>query len=486
MSDSNRLRLTAIKEVTFGTTPSTPRMRTVRVTGESLKYEPKFVSSTEIRSDRMNADPGKTTEENSGGINYELSYPAENCPEASFFESALFSSWVNTNSRDNDGTADSVITNVAATGSVITVTTGTAFVVGQLVRNSGFTNSANNGTFKVTTGSATVPAFSAATFVDETAPSAAARMKVCGFEGASGDITAASTGLASTTLDFTTLGMSVGQWIKIGGNATANKFATAALNSWARVTAIAAHALTLDNLPTGWTTDAGTSKTIRVFFGDYLRNGTTRVSHTIEKGFMDQTTPTYVSQAGMVVDQMDLNFDTDAIVTGTFNFKGMTGAESTTSLDSSPDAATTNQVMSSNANVSRISENGAAVVSPNYTKSMKISVNNNTRNLGAVGNVGSVDIGAGVNAVTGTLETYFGSDTLFAKLIAGTASNLSSITVKNNQGFVVTLPRVTYTSGSPTAGAQNQDVMVSLGFMASIDTTTNCQIQFDRLEYYEV
>jgi len=66
------------------------------------------------------------------------------------------------------------------------------------------------------------------------------------------------------------------------------------------------------------------------------------------------------------------------------------------------------------------------------------------------------------------------------------ASGLSSITVKNNQGFVVTLPRVTYTSGSPTAGAQNQDVMVPLSFMASIDTTTNCQIQFDRLEYYEV
>ena len=76
-------------------------------------------------------------------------------------------------------------------------------------------------------------------------------MKVVGFQAASGDITATATGLGSTSLDFTTLGLAVGQWIKIGGSATADKFATAALNSTARITAIAATALTLDHLPHG-------------------------------------------------------------------------------------------------------------------------------------------------------------------------------------------------------------------------------------------
>ncbi|TGV23899.1 hypothetical protein EN811_31160, partial [bacterium M00.F.Ca.ET.168.01.1.1] len=84
---------------------------------------------------------------------------------------------------------------------------------------------------------------------DEAAPAAAARMKVVGFQGSSGDITATSTGIGSTTLDFTTLGLTVGQWIKIGGIAAGEQFATAALNTFARITAIAANALTLDNLP---------------------------------------------------------------------------------------------------------------------------------------------------------------------------------------------------------------------------------------------
>lgn len=486
MSDSNRLRITTVKEVTFGTTPSTPRMRTMRVTGESLKYEPQFVSSQEIRSDRMNSDPILTNVTNTGGINFELSYPVTNSPLADVLASGFYSAWVDTNSRDNDGTADSVITGVATTGGVVTVTTGTAFVAGQLVRASGFAVAANNGTFKCTTGSATVPAFVGQSLADESAPPAAARIKVCGFEGAAGDVTATATGLASTSLDFTTLGMAVGQWIKIGGSATANKFATAALNSWARITAIAAHALTLDNLPTGWTTDDGATKTIRVFFGDYLRNGTTRSSLSIERGFMDQTTPTYIVQTGMVVGQLDMNYDTSAVLTASATFSGLGGSQSTTSLGSSPDAATTNVVMSANASVGRISENGATVASPNYVQSFKVSVNNNTRTNGAVGSVGFVDIGAGVCAVTGTMETYFGSNTLYANFIAGTPSNLSAIATKNNQALIVTLPRITYSSGAPSAAGQNQDVMLSLGWMASYDTTTACQIQLDRLEYYEV
>jgi hypothetical protein len=84
------------------------------------------------------------------------------------------------------------------------------------------------------------------------------------------------------------------------------------------------------------------------------------------------------------------------------------------------------------------------------------------------------------------METYFGSNTLYANFIAGTPSSLSAIATKNNQALIVTLPRITYSSGAPSAAGQNQDVMLSLGWMASYDTTTACQIQMDRLEYYEV
>lgn len=483
MSDSNRLRVTVVKETTLGTTPTTPRMRTMRVTGETLRFEPQFVNSAEIRDDRMNADPIKTTEDNTGPINFEVSFPVDESPLSELLASAFYNTWTNTPYRDNDGSAGSVISDISS--GVFTVTTGDAFTANHLVYISGLDDAENNGLFECTTGSATVPAFVGQSIVDDASPSADARMKVCGFYGATGDITALSDGLGSTTLDYTTLGLQDGQWIKIGGAATANKFATADNNDWARVTDIAANKLTLDNLPADWSTDTGTGKDIYVFFGDVLKNGTTRGSLTVERGFMDQSTPTYVIQRGMVVGQLDLDYTSGSVITGTATLSGLSGEQTTTSLDASPDAATTNQVMASNDSVSRVSQNGATIASPNYVTSLKVSINNNVRMQGAVGTVGSVDIGTGMCAVTGTIETYFGDNTLYASLLSGTAANASVINVKNNQAVITTLPRYTYTSGAPNAAGQNQDVMLSMDFSASYDTTTASHIQMDRLEYFE-
>jgi len=486
MTDSNRLRLTTVREVTLGVTPNTPRMRTARITGESLKYEPVFVQSAEIRSDRMNADPIKINENNNGGINAEFSYPVPDSPLSDFLRSLMFSDWVNTPTRFNDGTADSVITGVAATGGVITVTTGTAFVAGHLILNSGFTNSGNNGLFKITTGSATVPAVGNSLLTDEAAPPAAAKVKVVGFQGASGDLTALADGIGSTALDLTTLGLVPGQWVKVGGTGAGFRFATEACNGWARVSgAITATKIPLDNLPTGWTTDSGTGKTLRVFFGDQIKNGVTRTSLTIERGFLAQAVPTYIAQAGMVVGQADINITTEQLITSNFTFQGLSGSQGTTSLDAAPDAATTNPIMSANVNVGRIAEAGAAVVAPNFIRSLQMQINNNLRLITAVGSIGGVDIGVGEIAINLTIETYFGSNTLLAKLLAGTVSNLNARASKNSQAFIWGLPRVTFTGGAPSAGAKNQDVMLSMTGMVSIDDTTNAVLIMDRVEYFE-
>lgn len=485
MTDSNRVRLTSCRETSLGVPPGSPRLRTARMTGESLAYQPQFVSSSEIRSDRMNADPIKVNESNQGQINGELSYPVDGSPFSDWLASLFFSDWTNTPSRDNDGTADSIITNVAATGGVITVTSGAAFVAGQLIKTTGFSNSGNNGLFKITTGSATVPAVGNSLLTDEAVPPAAARVKVVGFQGASGDITALADGLGTTALDLTTLGISVGQWVKIGATGSSFRFATAALNGYARVTAVAAAKLTLDNLPVGWTTDDGSGKTIRVFFGDTMKNGTTRLSNAIERGFLAQAVPTYIAQLGMVSGQGDFNFQSEQIATWSITFMGVSGSISTTSLDSTPDAATTNPAMSANVNVGRIAESGAAIGSPNWSKAMSISLNNNLRLLTAIGTVGAVDIGVGECGVTGSLETYFGDASLAQKLVNGTAGNLNTRTTKNNQSIIFGIPRVTFTDGSPSAGGKNQDVMVPLKYQGSIDTLTNAQIIIDRLEYVE-
>jgi len=487
-SDANRLLLTSVREVTLGTTPNTPRMRTARLKGETLRFAPVFVKSEEIRADRMNADPIEVNVQNDGPVNGELSYPVAHSPFADWLESLFCNNWVDTPSRDNDGTADSVITDIGTTTDTLVCTTGAAFVAGHLVRNSGFALSANNGTFKVTTGGTTSLVSTSSGWSAEVAPPATARVKVVGFQGASGDITATASGLGSTVLDFTTLGLAVGQWVKNGGTAAGDKFATAADNDWARVTAIAAHALTLDNLPASWATDSGTGKTIKVFFGDTLKNGVLTLSQTLERGFLSQAVPTYIAQAGMVAGQGVFNFMSEQIATWTMTFGGMTGTQGTTPLDASPDAATTNASMAAAVNVGRIAENGTVVGGPNFVKSATVTINNNLRMLAAIrsdGLVGPVDIGKGSVDVTVATETYFGSNALLTKLFANTPTNINIRIAKNSQAMVWGFPRLTYTQGQANATAKNTDVMLPLTTDASIDTLTNAHVLLDRLEYFE-
>lgn len=490
--DSNRVRVALIREATLGTSPGTMRMRTCRVTKENLQYVPKFFTPGEIRADRMSADPTKINEENTGGFDFEVSWPKDTTFLSEVYQSAMFSSWINTPFRDNDGTAASVITSVTVTTNVVACATGVAFVVGHLLRMTGFAQAANNGLFAVTTGGTTTFTCSAAGFATEASPAAAARVKVAGFQGVSGDITATTTGLGSTTLNFTTLGLSVGQWIKIGGTGASFRFTgTAADNDWVRITAMTAAALTCDNLPTGWAADTGATKTIRVYFGDLIRNGTAFTGLEIERGYLDQPVPTYIIQRGMIPDQVQHSYTTEAAITGSVSFIGMSGAQGTVANGSTYDAAPTLPVMTSNVSVARIAEAGSTIITPNWCKSLQFTVANNVRMITAVGTVGSATLGVGELGGTGTLDTYFGSNALLAKLMGGTVSNLSvraSAANANgdNQAIIWTFPRVTYTMGSANAGGKNQDVTLPLSFVTSYDPLTSCEVDLQRHEYWEV
>jgi hypothetical protein len=364
-------------------------MRLIRFTKENYEpFKPEFSEGDEINANRMREDAIKVFEGGGGTIDFNLHYPPNNSPESNFLASGLYNTWTLTPQADNDGVADSAITDFANTNSVLTAAWSGTVAVGHLVYVEGATNSANNGVHRCTTASATVPRFIASTFTNESAPPAACKAMVVGFRGAAGDITAAANGLASTLLDFTTLGLTVGQAIKIGNADVAGEsFATAALNGWAVIDVIAANALTLSNLPTGWTTDAGTAKTISVWFGDFLKNGTltdaTRVSLTIEKGFLGQATPTYLAQPGNTVDQLTFSFKhKDKIrVTAALKAGGGTGTQDTTSLDASPDAKTSDSNLSANVNFKRLCEGGAALASANRARALEITVSNNLREI---------------------------------------------------------------------------------------------------------
>jgi hypothetical protein len=459
----------------------------MRMTGESLSFAPNYIDSAEIRADRMLGDPVKNMQASTGNINFELSYPTDNTPLSEIIRSAMLNTWVNTPTFFNDGTADSVVTDAGTVASTYAVTAGGAAVVlGHLVRATGFTQAANNQIFRATASTATTIVGGAA-LVAEAAPAASAKLKVVGFQGVSGDISATSTGLAATTLNFTTLGLAVGQWIKIGATATANRFAAAALNDFARITTIASGVLTLDNLPAAWTTDAGTGKFITCWFGDEIKNGILPSSVTIERGFLGQTVPTYIVNTGMEVGTLVTTITSKANITGVATFVGMGGGESTATLSGTPDAATTNLIMAANANVGRLGVNGSQLVGPNWAQSVTFSIANNLRTIESVDSTTPVAVREGECTVTGDMNTYFGNDTELAAFYNGTTRPINTRVAKANQAIVFQVPRATYKSGgNPSATAKNTDVMAKFSYQASYDAVTSAHIIVDRLEYYEV
>lgn len=489
-TSSNRRQIAAVLEVTLGTTPASPRMRQKLAVSESLKYGPTFVDSNEMRSDRMTSDSVLVGLDSSGAIPWEFHYPyPDSCADFDI-RSAFYNNWVLTSTRDNDGTADSVITDIGTVANTLTCTTGAAFAIGHLVRTTGFTAAANNTVARVTTGGTTSYVATAAGYTADATPAAAARAKVVGCQGAAADITATATGLGSTALVFTNMGLAVGQWIKIGGTAAGDKFATAANNARARITAITATALTLDNLPVGWAVDAGTGKTIKVWFGDRIFNGLTQISQTIERGDLGMAVPVYIAQPGMVASQWAISIKPKSIVTGSTTYMGMAGSQSTTALDAVIDSAPSQVLFpqfAGSANIGRISENGVALATPNWCIGLDLTIANNLSPVESLDAVGPQDLVPGECLVTGTLNTIFGDNTILSRYFAGTPTAINIALNKGTQMVFLTMPRVTLNSdGNPNAGGKNQIINANFGFRASKDDAlTQTIISLDRLEYYE-
>jgi len=167
----------------------------------------------------------------------------------------------------------------------------TAMTAGRLVFSRGFDNSTNNGMKEVDSGStATVTeiANSADVMIDETPGNTDnATMEIAGHRGASGDLvwTFATSTLSSTVLDFTTLGLSPGQVIHLGGLTSTNQFSEGV--GYARIVSIAANAIVCDKVSGDLASSdgAGTGIQVDILFGGFIRNVTVTDSDFLERSF---------------------------------------------------------------------------------------------------------------------------------------------------------------------------------------------------------
>ncbi len=152
------------------------------------------------------------------------------------------------------------------------VAAGGALVADTLVYGRGFALAANNGLKVVDAASTAILIIIVGGLTVEAAPPEGATVEVAGVRGATGDFEIDANGdWISTTLDLTTLSLTVGQIIHIGGVAAANRFAATEDFGPARIVSIATNLVVLENRSQAFSTDDGSTKDIDILFGQFLR-----------------------------------------------------------------------------------------------------------------------------------------------------------------------------------------------------------------------
>jgi hypothetical protein len=343
------------------------------------------------------------------------------------------------------------------------------FVVGSLIRGVGFANAANNGMNQVTAIVSNVSVeVATGSLVSETPP-ADAYITVVGYQATSADITVDVSGslprLLSTTLNFTTLGLVPGQWIFVGGDAVGNRFANAVNNGFKRIRSISANQIVLDKSYTTMVADSGTGVTLRLFFGDVLRNETgaliKRRSYNVERllGAPDTAQPAQIQSEvlkGAVPNEFTLNIPSAELATVDLSFvatdneqrDSVTGPKQS-SVKTFPAAKEYNT--SSDVGRIRLAIIDQANANPSalfaYVTEASVSINNNVTPNKAVGVLGAFDVTAGTFEVSGELTAYF-SNVAAVQAVRNNADVTLDISfIKDNQGIIYDLPLIALGDG---------------------------------------
>lgn len=482
MSDANRTAVAIVKETTPGTTPATPAFRKLRVTGSNLTYGTRTVVSSELRADRQITDLTRVGYEAGGQVQFEVSHAALD----DIMEGAMFNDWTARYPVHTNQGVDQITSVDGATDTVV-YSGGSAYAADDIVRCSGFRNAENNGVFVAQALTDADSLVLPAGRVDEASPPSTARIKKVGVQAAAGVIAATATGLTGVPV---ALGLAAGDWFKIGGAAAATQFATTANNGFVRVGSVSGTTVELDVRPTGWAADAGAAKTIQLFVGERIRNGTTDKSYTVEQQMQDLTVPEYHLYAGMKVGTLQLSSTAQQLLTGSVTFRGMSASIATARTQGATDIeAPAFEVMSASSNVGAIYENGVRVQGPNFVMGAEINVENSLRSRNALGSEGAVSIGVGRVNVTGRLNTYYGDKTLIEKLRNNQATSYTAVfgngdNTAGKECLLVDLPRIKFSGGDPTVQGVDTDRMVDLGFQATMHPSLGYTVQFQKFEGY--
>ena len=357
-------------------------------------------------------------------------------------------------------------------------TGGSALVLAQ-----GFGLSANNGV-KVAT-SITSGAVNAAGLSAEAAPPAAARVHLVGAQYPASDLSLTLNGelvrLNTAAGDFS-VGFIPGEWLFIGGDAVGTQFDDNL--GFARISVIDPDGLYLEFDKVTWANpvaEAGTGKTIRLFYGTVIRNesdpalirrGTLQLERTLGSD-ADGVMSEYV--IGAVPNEFTLNIPQEEKVTVDLSFIGCdaehrSGAEGLKAGD-----RPSLEVMDAINTSSDFSRIKLSVVDPTtsnpaplfaFATDLTLTINNNASANKAVGHLGAIDITAGTFEVGGSVTAYFANIESVRAVRNNADITLDAIVVKDNQGMLFDIPLLSLGNGR-LAVEQDQPITLPLDTSAA-------------------
>lgn len=351
----------------------------------------------------------------------------------------------------------------ATTATTYTAAAGLgAFKAGHIVKGSGFGNSANNAVKVLSAATATTLT---TTGLAVEAPSAAAKVEAVGFQFPAADVDLAVVGgmavLQATATDLSTLGLTVGEWVFLGGDA-ANTYFNAATRGYARIKTIGADEIVFDDTTFTPAAVVGTGKTVQLYFGTVLRNEKDpslikRRSYQLERTLGndgDGTQAEYIK--GAVANEFTLNIPGQDKLTADLSFVP-TDSEYTTGLEGLKagdriDAAG-EDAYNTSSDLYRLKLNilDAATSNPTplfgYATEGSIAINNGATPVKVLGETGAVEVSAGDFMVSGSITALFSTVGAVKAVNDNADVALNGIFSRENTGFVFDIPLLQLAGG---------------------------------------
>lgn len=211
-------------------------------------------------------------------------------------------------------------------------------------------------------------------------------------------------------------------------------------------------------------TESGVTLVIK---GDYVRNGKTQSSYSIEKALTDVNE--YFLYTGMVPSETEFIIEAEEAVFCNVSFVG--GNEVASGVTSSSPAAstpTTDPVVTSGLNVASILIAGLAA-SACLVKSVSAKIDNKAEGRSAVGTAASCSVSGKSIEAGGKITLFFNDSTYYDKYKAVTSFGLAIYMLDaNSKGFVVYLPKCYFSKAPVNITGNEDDVLLEGEYIAIV------------------